>query len=233
MGQIGNSDAKQAEGSAYAVGKQFVYALRAQVEGGHGREDDAAHFGDAAHVVEVGEVERGFARHQHEAAALFESNVGGSGEQVVAQAVGNGGEAAHGAGGHQHAGGFKRAAGNGGAEVADGVHHVGQRGNIFDAVCGFVAAGVFRAFGNHEMGFDIGCVLQQLQGFVAVLEAVGAADAEDEALGGHGFCWWLDFGFQVALEMGYLKVIGEGGISCLWRVSLGKCFSFAEVLAFR
>ena len=233
MGQIGNSDAKQAEGSAYAVGKQFVYALRAQVEGGHGREDDAAHFGDAAHVVEVGEVERGFARHQHEAAALFEGNVGGAGEQVVAQAVGDGGEAAHGAGGHQHPGGFKRAAGNGGAKVADGVHHVGQHGNIFDAVCGFVSAGVLRAFGNHEVGFDIGCVLQQLQGFVAVLEAVGAADAEDEALGGHGFCWWLDFGFQVALEMGYLKVIGEGGISCLWRVSLGKCFSFAEVLAFR
>ena len=57
---------------------------------------------------------------------------------------------------------------------------------IFDSVCGFVSAGVLRAFGNHEVGFDVGCVLQQLQGFVAVLEAVGAADAEDEALGGHG-----------------------------------------------
>ena len=204
MGQIGNADAEQAEGAAYAVGEQFVYALRAQVEGGHGREDDAAHFGDAAHIVEVGEVERGFARHQHEAAALFEGNVGGAGEQVVAQAVGDGGEAAHGAGGHQHAGGFKRAAGDGGAEIADGVHHVGQRGNIFDAVCGFVAAGVLRAFGNHEVGFDIGCVLQQLQGFVAVLEAVGAADAEDEALGGHGFCWWLG--------CGYLKQVFSGSL---------------------
>ena len=37
MGQIGNADTEQAEGAAYAVGEQFVYALRAQVEGGYGR----------------------------------------------------------------------------------------------------------------------------------------------------------------------------------------------------
>ena len=176
MGQIGNANAEQAEGAAYTVGEQFVYALRAQVEGGHGREDDAAHFGDAAHIVEVGEVERGFARHQYEAAALFEGHVGGAGEQVVAQAVGDGG-----------------------AEVSDGMHYVGQRGNIFDAVCGFVAAGVLRAFGNHKVGFDIGCVLQQLQGFVAVLEAVGAADAEDEALGVHGVLLVVGFWFSGSL----------------------------------
>lgn len=210
MGQTGSADAEQAEGAAYAVGEQFVYALRAQVEGGHGREDDAAHFGDAAHIVEVGEIERGFARHQHEAAALFEGNVGGAGEQVVAQAVGDCGEAAHGAGSHQHAGGFKRAAGNGGAKVADGVHHVGQRGNIFDAVRGFVAAGVFRAFGNHEVGFDISCVLQQLQGFVAVLEAVGAADAEDEALGGHGVLLGVGFWFSGSLWDGLPESYGGG-----------------------
>ena len=107
-----------------------VHRLRLLVEGGHRRADDGAHFRHGGHVAQVDQVQRGFARQQDQAAALFEHYVGRAGEQVVGQAVGDGCQRAHGAGCHHHATGAKRAAGDAGTDVVDAVHHVGQGGCV-------------------------------------------------------------------------------------------------------
>lgn len=79
---------------------------------------------------QVHQVQRGLARQQHQAAALFQDHVGGARQQVVRQAMGDGRQRAHGAGCHHHATGAKRAAGDAGTDVVDAVHHVGQGGCV-------------------------------------------------------------------------------------------------------
>ena len=190
------------------MGDDFCGGLRAVVEGGHGREDDAAHFGYAAHVVEVGEVERGFAHHQHEAAAFFEGDVGGTGEQVVGKTVGDGGQRAHGAGGDNHAVHGKRAAGHGRAEVADSVDGVGETVDVVFAVGRFEGAGEFGAFADNQVAFDVGQGAQDFEGGTAVLKAAGAADADDDA----AFVHWLSFGVGsrlLFLQTGFRRPLGR------------------------
>src|SRR5258707_12952018 len=66
-------------------------------------------------------VERGFADAEDERAILFEADIGGALDQVRGEAVGDGGEGAHGAGKDDHRAGGVAAAGDVGAYVGFGV----------------------------------------------------------------------------------------------------------------
>jgi hypothetical protein len=72
----------------------------------------------ARHVAQVGQVEGRLAHHQHQAAALLERDVGGAGQQVVAETVRHGRQRLHRAGRHHHGRGVEAAAGDAGADVA-------------------------------------------------------------------------------------------------------------------
>lgn len=108
----------EVEHAGHAGVHHVLHAARVLVEGGQGRAADGAHLGDGKHVAQVHQVQRGFAHHQHQLAALFEHDVGRAGEQVVAQPVGNRGQGAHGAGRHHHGVAAKGPAGQRGAHVA-------------------------------------------------------------------------------------------------------------------
>lgn len=108
--------------------------------------------------------------------------------------MGDGGQRAHGAGGDNHAVHGKRAAGHGRAEVADGVDGVGEAVDIIFAVGRFEGAGEFGAFADNQVAFDVGQGAQDFEGGAAVLEAAGAADADDDAACVHGLSFRLCLG---------------------------------------
>ena len=66
-------------------------------------------------------VEGGFADAEDEGAVLFETDVGGAVDEVLREAVGDGGQGAHGAGKDDHGVGRVAAAGDVGADVGFGV----------------------------------------------------------------------------------------------------------------
>ena len=98
---------------ATALVDDVLHRLRPQVEGGHGRADDAAHLGHGRHVAQVDQVQRRLAHHQHQPAPLLEHDVGRARDQVVAQAAGDRRQRAHRTGRDGHAGGAEAAAGDG------------------------------------------------------------------------------------------------------------------------
>lgn len=114
--QMGHVD--EVEHAGHAGVHHVLHAARVLVEGGQGRAADGAHLGHGEHVAQVHQVQRGFAHHQHQLAALFEHDVGRAGEQAVAQPVGNRGQGAHGAGRHHHGVAAEGPAGQRGAHVA-------------------------------------------------------------------------------------------------------------------
>lgn len=94
----------------------------------------------------------------------------------------------HGAWCHEHADGFKRAAGNGCSDVLDGVDDVGHVLNLFFAQAGFVGACGVCGVGDDEVGLDAHG-FEEFKCSHAIDEASGATDADDDALclgGAHG-----------------------------------------------
>ncbi len=75
----------------------------AVVEGGDYGEDDGSGFSGEGHVAEMDAVEGGFADAEDERAAFFQRDVCGAGYKCVGEAVGDGGERAHGAWEDDHA----------------------------------------------------------------------------------------------------------------------------------
>ena len=130
---------------------------------------------------EVRQVERRLAHHEQQAPALLQGDVGGAGEQVVGETVGDGGQRLHRAGGHDHGRGVEAAAGQAGAHVARGMGLVGQ---------GLEPAPVQTQFMmgvEHTRGRDDEVRLYtQRAGARQQLHAVdrtgGAGDADDQAL---------------------------------------------------
>jgi hypothetical protein len=95
--------------------------LRVVVEGGDRGEDGGSGVGGELHVAEVDAVEGGFADAEDQGAVFFEADIGGTLDQVGGEAVGDGGEGAHGAGKDDHRVGGVAAAGDVGAYVGFGV----------------------------------------------------------------------------------------------------------------
>jgi len=76
----------------------------------------------AQHVFEMDAVEGRVAHAEHKLAAFFEHNVSGTGDEVVAQTVGDSAERAHRAGNHEHGINGVAAGGDGSANVSVGKH---------------------------------------------------------------------------------------------------------------
>ncbi len=157
-----------------------------QIERGQGRENDAAHFRDGGHIAQMGEVERRLARQQHQFAALFQAHVCRASDEIVAKAVGNGRQRAHGAGRHHHAQGGKRAAGNGRADVADGMHHFRQRLDCLAVEVHFHLEVEHAGGGNQQMRLNAADPLQMLQQSHAIDDARRPGQRHDESWPSHG-----------------------------------------------
>jgi hypothetical protein len=91
------------------------------VEGGDCGEDGGAGVGGELHVAEMDAVEGGLANAEDQRSIFFEADVGSALDQVRGEAVGDGGEGAHGAGKDDHRVGGVAAAGDVGANVGFGV----------------------------------------------------------------------------------------------------------------
>lgn len=180
-------DGKQVQHPAYGVVDHLFYGLWPVIKAGQGREDDAAHFGHGGHVAQVRQVERGFAHHQHQAAALFQGDIGGAADQVVGQPVRYGGQRLHGAGGDDHAVGLEGAAGDAGADVAHVMHHVRQRFHVLALEVHFLVQVEYAGFRDQQMGLAAGNGAQGLQQAHAVYHAGRSGNGDDQALvGAHG-----------------------------------------------
>jgi hypothetical protein len=121
----------------------------------------------------------GFADHENEAAALFEADVGGACDEIVRDAVGNGGESMNGAGGDDHGRDGKAAGGDGSADVERGI---GNRGNILEIggrFLQFEKSGAFAGSGKHEVGLSGGVILEELEEPPAVNGAGSTRDGDD------------------------------------------------------
>lgn len=126
------------------------------VEGGDYRKDYRSCFGGEGHVAEMDAVEGGFADAEDEWAAFLERDVCGAGYECVGEAVGDGGERAHGAWENDHSGGWMAAAGDGCAYVfvgvLDGFLWLGAEEFFREAV----AAGDIEFFGEDAEGVFTG-----------------------------------------------------------------------------
>ena len=89
----------------------LLHGLRAGVEGGIGRQDRRAGQQQQFEVLDVDQVQRRFAGHQDELLLLLQHHIGGAQQDVLAVAVGDAAQRAHGAGNHDHRVGRVRAAG--------------------------------------------------------------------------------------------------------------------------
>ncbi len=103
------------------VAGHVLGCLRVVVEGGDDGEDGGAGVGGKLHVAQMDAVERGFADAEDEAAVFFEADVGGAVDEILREAVGDGGESSHGAGKDDHGFGGVAAAGDVGADVGVGM----------------------------------------------------------------------------------------------------------------
>ncbi len=117
----GLGQADVGEDSVDELAGHFGGALRMVVEGGDDGEDGGSGVGGELHVAQVDAVEGSLADAEDEGAALFEADVGGALDEVRGEAVGDGGERAHGAGKDDHGVGGIAAAGDVGADVGVGV----------------------------------------------------------------------------------------------------------------
>jgi len=85
---LGQADLR--EDAADVLGDEIVDGFRLMIEGRNRGHDDRAGLLGAQHIFEMDAIEWGIANAKHELAALFEHDVGGAGDQIVAGAVGDG-----------------------------------------------------------------------------------------------------------------------------------------------
>ena len=154
--------------------------LRLGIEMRHGRRDDGAHPREREHRLEVALVQRRLARDQHQPPPLLQHHVGRAREKVIAEAVGNRGQRAHGARHHGHR---VRAEGAAGDRRAKLVCFVGEGGGLAHRGGGvkakLVRDGDVRAAGHDQMRFRPR-LTQLAQGFGGQRRARGSRDADDD-----------------------------------------------------
>ena len=112
---MGQSDV--GEDAVDEVAGHIFCGLRVIVKSGDCGEDGGAGVGGELHVAKMDAVEGGFANAEEQGAIFFEADIGGALDQVGSEAVGDGGEGAHGAGKDDHRVGGVAAAGDVGAYV--------------------------------------------------------------------------------------------------------------------
>jgi hypothetical protein len=117
----GLGEADVCEDAVDEVAGHVFGGLGVVVEGGDCGEDGGTGVGCELHVAEVDAVEGGLADAEDQGAIFFEADVGGALDEVCGQAVGDGGQGAHGAGQDDHGRGGVAAAGDVGAYVGFGV----------------------------------------------------------------------------------------------------------------
>ena len=122
------------------------------VEGGDCGKDGGAGVGGELHVAEMDAVEGGLADAQDQGSIFFEADVGSTLDQVRGEAVGDGGEGAHGAGKDDHRVGGVAAAGDVGAYVGFGVLLDLRGWGAEEFFCEVVAAAEVELFGEDAEG---------------------------------------------------------------------------------
>ena len=128
------------EDSVDEVAGHVFGGLGVVVEGGDDGEDGGAGVGGELHVAEMDAVEGGLADTEQEGAVFFEADVGGALDEIGGEAVGDGGEGAHGAGQDDHRVGGVAAAGDVGSDVCFGVGLEFGAGSAEEFFCEVVAA---------------------------------------------------------------------------------------------
>jgi hypothetical protein len=114
---VGLGETDVGEDSVDEVAGHVLGGLGVVVEGGDRGEDGGAGVEGELHVAEMDAVEGSLADAEDQGAVFFEADVGGALDQVRGEAVGDGGEGAHGAGKDDHRVGGVAAAGDVGADV--------------------------------------------------------------------------------------------------------------------
>jgi len=95
----------------------FIHGGGQMIEAGIGGADDSTGLCDGEHVFDLDKAQGHFAVDEDEFAAFLQADVGGAGDEVVADAVGDFGEFVIRAGDDDHAVGFEGAGGDGCADV--------------------------------------------------------------------------------------------------------------------
>ena len=134
------------------VAGHVLCGLGMVVKGGDCGEDGGAGVGCELHVAEVDAIEGGLADAEDQGSIFFEADVGGALDQVRGEAVGDGGEGAHGAGKDDHRVGGVAAAGDVGAYVGFSVLLDLGRWGAEEFFCEVVAAAEVELFGEDAEG---------------------------------------------------------------------------------
>ena len=118
---VGLGQVDVGEDSMDEVAGHVLDGLRVIVEGGDDGEDGGTGVGCQLHVAEMDAIEGSLADAEDERAIFFEADIGGAVDEVLREAVGDGGESAHGAGKDDHGGGGIAAASDVGSDVGVGM----------------------------------------------------------------------------------------------------------------
>jgi hypothetical protein len=149
---VGLGKADVGEDSVDEVAGHVFGGLRVVVESGDCGEDGGAGVGGELHVAEVDAVEGGFADAEDQGTVFFEADVGGTLDQVGGEAVGDGGEGAHGAGKDDHRFSGIASAGDVGSDVGFGVLFDFRGGSAEKLFCEVIAAAEVELFGEDAEG---------------------------------------------------------------------------------
>lgn len=155
----------------------------AGVERGGGGHDDASGTGDGGHVVQMDEAEGGIANDADELAAFLQDHVGGTGDEVVGDAVGDATQGAHAAWDDDHvvvAGGAGCKGGKKVAPVIDGKRDLGLLREFLLPDGGGV-------FAHDDADFHIRKLGEVVEEAFGVYAAAGSSDGDNDLFGSaHG-----------------------------------------------
>lgn len=160
---------------------QVLNGLRFVIKAGNRRGDDGAHLTQLGHGAQVAEMEGRFADHQDKAAALFQSHVCGTGDEIVRDAMGDCRHSVDGAGSDNHGRDGKTAGSDGGANVESGIGNVGNLSKICCGFLNFQKGSPLRGAGKYQMRLCVRVISEHCKQAPAIDGPRGAGNRDNNS----------------------------------------------------
>lgn len=197
LGQVGTSidaapplderrvDAKLVENLGRRVVDQVADRSRTGIEARHRGKNHRPGLGRLGHQTKMAEMERCLTDHHDQFAALFQTNVGGSSDEIGVVGICHRAQSLYRAGGYHHPIGHESAGGDGGGDIGFLMDNVGHCPHFVDRRVRFEFDRGRGAFGNDQVGFDIGNLAEYLDQPDSINGSTRTRNGDDDPFRGY------------------------------------------------